>query len=257
MATKQLGQRILSLSSLVAQSSEASSQQQVLGQSTSWLSLHKMNRTCHGCHALIDEFHKDIPSGWQKCPLEHWSGCKGGIAEGKASNGSEWRGCPSDYVYVEAVSTDEEDLGAGLDNITIITEDDDGKVEDALQKQAQPVLDTNLVQGDVTESGTNEDVVDDTLVRQLEEANLLLKQQVAVRAKQEEEARVRKVAMLRAENLRLSQVMGGDIGGAKIKVVTGSQSFPHPKNKKRDKVIPKPVQDHMSRRSLRAAEFRP
>ena len=204
MATKQLGQRILSLSSLVAQSSEASSQQQVLGQSTSWLSLHKMNRTCHGCHAIIDEDHKDIPSGWQKCPLEHWSGCKGGIAEGKASNGSEWRGCPSDYVYVEAVSTDEEDLGAGLDNITIITEDDDGKVEDALQKQAQPVLDTNLVQGDVTESGTNEDdVVDDTLVRQLEEANLLLKQQVAVRAKQEEEARVRKVAMLRAENLRL------------------------------------------------------
>ena len=256
LATKQLGQRILSLSSLVAQTSEASSQQQVLRQSTSWLSLHKMNRTCHGCHALIDEDHKDIPSGWQKCPLEHWSGCKGGIAEGKASNGSEWRGCPSDYVYVEAVSTDDEDLGAGLDKRDI-TITDDGKKVEALEKQTQPVLDTDLVTGEGLESGTNEDVIDDTLVRQLEEANLLLKQQVAVRAQQEEEARVRKVAMLRAENYRLSQAMGGDIGGAKTKVVSGSQSFPHPKNKKRTKGVSKPVQEPMSRRSLRAAEYRP
>ena len=46
-------------------------------------------------------------------------------------------------------------------------------------------------------------MAEDTLVRQLEEANKLLKQQVATRAKEEEAAHARKVAMLKAENLRL------------------------------------------------------
>ena len=57
-----------------------------------------MGRTCHGCHAPLDPDHQSFPSGWQKCPLEHWDGCEGGIVEGKATNGKEWRGCPPDYV---------------------------------------------------------------------------------------------------------------------------------------------------------------
>ena len=266
IATKQLGQRILSLSSLVSKSSLALSQPGSLGQSTPVLLTDRMNRTCHGCHAPIDDDHKDYPSGWQKCPLDHWTGCQGGIAEGKAANGSEWRACPPEYVFVEAVSTDDEDLEDGLSkkDISITTGDETSEVAaSALNKQANPVLETNLELVDEEEVAKNgsdlELVAEDTLVRQLEEANKLLKQQVANRAKEEEAARARKVAILKAENLRLSRAMGGDIGGAKVKTASGSR--PHPKNQKTGNVVAKPahnpIQEHMSRKNLRASEYRP
>ena len=98
-----LGQKILSLSPLVSSSADTSSPP-----GASLLLTVGMSHTCHGCHAPLDDDHKDYPSGWQKCPLDHWTGCKGGIVEGKAGNGSEWRGCSLEYVYVEAVSDDED-----------------------------------------------------------------------------------------------------------------------------------------------------
>ena len=65
--------------------------------------------------------------------------------------------------------------------------------------------------------------------------------------------------MLKAENLRLSRAMGGDIGGAKVKTASGSR--PHPKNQKPGNVVAKPadntVREHMSRNHLRASEYRP
>ena len=87
----------------------------------------------------------------------------------------------------------------------------------------------------------------------------MLKKQVAARAKEEEAALARRIAMLKAENVRLSQAMGGDIGGTRSKTVSGFH--PHPKNKQSvlvaDKAAHKPVQEHLSRRSLRAHKYRP
>ena len=254
-AVKHLGHRILSLSSLVSGSADTSS----LPSACSLLT-DRMSRTCHGCHAPLDHHHhKDHPSGWLKCPLDHWAGCEGGIVEGKAQNGSDWRGCPPDYVYVESVSDEDEDLGDDLEknDITIDAGDEPGHVK-------EKVVDTNLESVEVVtdNNGSGLEVGDgDDIIRQLEEANKLLKQQVATRAKEEEAARARRIAMLKAENLRLAQAMGGDIGGARIKTVSGSHPPPHPKNKQpvlvTDKAAHKPVQEHMSRRSLRAQEYRP
>ena len=222
-----------------------------------------MSRTCHGCHAPIDDDHKDYPSGWQKCPLDHWSGCLGGIVEGKASNGSEWRGCPPEYAYVEAVSDEEEEHDEGLNKEDItINDGDSGAGADALDFQKQTVLDANLkLVGETAEEAFDEDPDDgDAMIRKLEEANELLKKQAATRAMEEAAVRGRKLAMLKAENLRLSQAMGGDIGGAKVKTVPRS-SCPHPKNTKSVKVAPKithkPGQEHLSRKDLRSAEYRP
>ena len=53
--------------------------------------------TCHACHAPL-ALHTQIPSGLNRCPLEHYEGCPGGYIEGKAANGSEWKGCPPDFV---------------------------------------------------------------------------------------------------------------------------------------------------------------
>ena len=53
--------------------------------------------TCHACHAP-SSMHSQVPSGLNKCPLDHYEGCPGGYVDGKAANGSEWRGCPDDFV---------------------------------------------------------------------------------------------------------------------------------------------------------------
>lgn len=42
--------------------------------------------------------HAQAPTGVNKCPLSHWEGCSGGIVGGKAANGSEWLGCPADFI---------------------------------------------------------------------------------------------------------------------------------------------------------------
>ena len=86
-ATESLGRRVLSLSKLVKRSSSDEGLTDVPS-----LAFHPVNslvnlvvdtmvRTCHGCHAPLDEDHQEYPSGWQKCQLEHWDGCQGGIAD--------------------------------------------------------------------------------------------------------------------------------------------------------------------------------
>ena len=183
--------------------------------------------------------------------------------EGKASNGSEWRGCPPEYAHVEVVSDEEEEHDEGLNKEDItINDGDSGAGADALDLQKQTVLDANLkLVGETAEEAFDEDPDDgDAMIRKLEEANELLKKQAATRAMEEAAVRGRKLAMLKAENLRLSQAMGGDIGGAKVKTVPRS-SCPHPKNTKSVKVAPKithkPGQEHLSRKDLRSAEYRP
>ena len=58
-------------------------------------------KQCHGSHGPCDQSHKGFPTGADRCPLDHDVRCEGGILEGFDRNDSKWRGCPSDFVYVE------------------------------------------------------------------------------------------------------------------------------------------------------------
>ena len=49
--------------------------------------------------------------------------------EGKASNGSEWRGCPPEYVFVEAVFDEEEELELLLEDELELLLDDEEELE--------------------------------------------------------------------------------------------------------------------------------
>ena len=228
-----------------------------------------MVRTCHGCHAPLDEDHQDHPAGREKCRLEHWDGCRGGIVDGKATNGSDWRGCPDGYKYVEEVSDEsdigDEHLGLKQNDNSMLNAD---KSAAATEESAEAGTDENahLVTDDVGDGSgavAHEEDEGERLLRELESTNLLLKQQAAVRQVQEKTERERRIAMLRAENSKLTQGMKGDIGGAKVKSTNG-HSVPNPKNKKLAKQHPDQVgidstkiQTHLSRSRLAAAEFRP
>ena len=109
-ATKALGKRVHSLSQVVRSSSSGSlnlpgaanisSSCPTPGGDIVGPGATTMVRTCHGCHAPLDEDHQAYPSGHLKCQLEHWEGCKGGVLDGKAANGSEWRACPDDMCLM-------------------------------------------------------------------------------------------------------------------------------------------------------------
>ena len=231
-----------------------------------------MVRTCHGCHAPLDEDHQDHPSGWLKCQLEHWEGCRGGILDGKAANGSDWRGCPEGYEYVEQVGDDssegEEDLGLKLkDNSLSDAGTEAAATDDVVETRDGDDVDKNTHHvADVFSGASNADAQDENedekLLRELESTNLLLKQQAAVREEQGKSERERKIAMLRAENSKLTQSMNGDIGGAKIKSTNG-HSLPNPKNKNAKqhqvpgRIDASKIQKHLSRSQLAAAEYRP
>ena len=278
-ATQNLGRRVLSLSRLIKKSSNSSDDNLTPGpvshpeKSLVNLVVDTMARTCHGCHAPIDEDHQDHPSGWQKCRLEHWDGCQGGIAEGKAPNGSDWRGCPLGYVFVESVEdgSGSDDLEDGLDkNELTIGGDDDKEVGAAATKcDNNSESNTDLViekPHDANPQETVTEVVEDPdlFLQQLEAANLLLRKQAEVRDQQASVERDRRVAMLKAENARLAKSMNGDIGGAKVKdAQTHSQFQPHPKNSQRKTLIGNGKsslpshQVHFTRNRLLASEYRP
>ena len=267
-ATQNLGKRVLSLSKLASRPSNgvdlSPDQSPGLAKSVVRPVADTMGRTCHGCHAPLDDDHQAYPSGWQKCQLEHWDGCQGGIADGKAANGSDWRGCPLGYVYVESIdersSLDENGDSLNKNDITI---DEDGKVAAAA---ASGNTDLGLEKPEAAnppETTVTSEEDPDMILKQLEAANLLLRKQVEVREQQASEERDRKLALLRAENKRLSDCMNGDIGGAKVKVAQTSRLQPHPKNsRKTPHPHPhasnlSPHQDHLTKNQLRASEYRP
>ena len=224
-------------------------------------------RTCHGCHSLLDEVHKSYPSGAQKCPLEHWSGCKGGIAEGQDGNGKEWRGCPNGYVFDQDDTEDGSGNESGEDNefhdtfnestgsLAATTELTDslatGQDSVAAVKQSAGESLSNSVKDHQEQSSNldkkiaqqvngSEDLVDveeedeERILRNLEASNRLLTEQFArqAAAKVEEERleRSRRIQLLIAENNRLSAGMNGDLGGAKTrppKPLPASILLPH------------------------------
>ena len=243
-----------------------------------------MGRTCHGCHAPIDADHHNFPSGWQKCPLDHWDGCSGGIVEGKGTNGKDWRGCPDDYVGgADGGGASSEEENTDSDSVlkrSEITLDDivDDTGENMLKQLYEKSQDKSGGETETVDVESDEDatgIVDteEDILEQLEAANLLLKRQVADRAKLEKEERERKIAMLKAENLLLTNSMSGDNGGVRPKV---TQKVSNPKNQKTlkpanskslkkrvpksdDNLLPNNTssRSHLTRNQLLSSEYRP
>ena len=69
-------------------------------------------RQCHGCHGPCDESHRGYKTGADRCPLEHYDGCEGGIGEGHDRLDQKWRGCPRGYVCIEDDLSDGHDFGS-------------------------------------------------------------------------------------------------------------------------------------------------
>ena len=219
-----------------------------------------MPRTCHGCHAPLGEDHQAFPSGPQKCQLEHWDGCKGGILDGKSANGSEWRGCPEGYVYVDEVAgeseTDDEDsTGLKKSEVTIDDTKDDS---DTVNEKHTDLLDVAGARGNdpLGDQSTSDVDEGDLLLQQLEAANILLKKQAAVREQQMVTERDRRIAMLQEENKKLSKSMKGDIGGVKTRN-TNPMNLKKKKPSNLAKTDLPPVQSHLTRNQRLASEYRP
>ena len=276
-------------------------------------------RTCHGCHAPVDEDHKGSMTGAKQCPFDHWDGCQGGIDV----SSKDWRPCPPNFVPVLQTETDEDSENSEDDKLDTATAEDSYLLETAEAGQItqveghhgnlqhSPLVDEHSPLVDpllgsqaslkekvghtdhvtVEEVGTDEDEDDERVFQELEAANKLLKAQLAKqeleRAEQSKRERKRKIEMLKAENARMSQNMGGDTGGAKPKTAAlpsitipdrpGVKLMPHPKSLKsrpaaKISSVPQSVtrhvsttgsswqpafQDHLSRNQSRAAHYRP
>ena len=92
-------QRMTSLSDITKRLSTAESTEDLL-----FVNQSKMpggSRQCHGCHGPCDASHKGYPTGAERCPLDHYEGCEGGITAGFDRLDQKWRGCPDDFVFME------------------------------------------------------------------------------------------------------------------------------------------------------------
>ena len=238
-------------------------------------------RMCHGCHSPIDEGHKGYPSGAEKCPLDHWDECAGGIPR----DNTDWRPCPSSSAEVSENGNGDDsnllDETEGLDTAPRVT----GVVEATVSEKAAA---ERSLQIDNTESekfielGSDIDDDEDTLVK-LEATFALLKEQKIKQqnehALREKRERRERIEFLKSENGKLSLAMGGDIGGTKLKVpsikppkkvAAAITRVPNPKPKytsTNEDVLDKydvgagdwqpAFQQHLNKNQLDSAQYRP
>ena len=187
--------------------------------------------------------------------------------DGKSTNGSEWRGCPEGYKFVEKVgddsgSDDEDTTGLKDQEVTI---DDIKDVDNIAAKKDTDLVDgKGAVGGDGVPSGEQNqtDLDEEGLLQQLEAANLLLKKQAAVREQQMSIERGRRIAMLKAENSNLTKSMKGDIGGVKPRNGQAVVDLHlNPKNSKKSsnsvRIDLPSLQTQLTRNQLRDSEYRP
>ena len=187
--------------------------------------------------------------------------------DGKSANGSEWRGCPEGYKFVEKVgddsgSDDEDTTGLKDQEVTI---DDIKDVDNIAAKKDTDLVDgKGAVGGDGVPSGEQNqtDLDEEGLLQQLEAANLLLKKQAAVREQQMSIERGRRIAMLKAENFNLTKSMKGDIGGVKPRNGQAVVDLHlNPKNSKKSsnsvRIDLPSLQTQLTRNQLRDSEYRP
>ena len=59
--------------------------------------LKRAEPRCHECHGPVAPYHTGYPHGIDKCGLEHYDLCTGGILEGSDKGGHFWRGCPDSF----------------------------------------------------------------------------------------------------------------------------------------------------------------
>ena len=240
-------------------------------------------RMCHGCHSPIDEGHKGCPSGAEKCPLDHWDECAGGIPR----DNSDWRPCPSSSAEVSENGKGDDsnllDETEELDTAPRVT----GVVEAAVSEKAAAVKSLQILNTEsekFIELGSDIDDDEDTLDK-LEATFALLKEQKIKQqnehAAREKRERRERIEFLKSENGKLSQAMGGDIGGTKLKVASiippkkGAAAItrvPNPKSKLKytstnEDVLDKydvgagdwqpAFQQHLNKNQLDSAQYRP
>ena len=201
-------------------------------------------RTCHACHAPLS-LHSNIPSGLARCPLPHWDECPGGYTDGKASNGKEWRGCPTEFSQASRTSPAPSSEGSGsqrddfedsLSHVDLTEKNEDdvfsGSAE-AIHKSVTGYnkhFKENKVENDATVVAEDPDSPERKQLEELQARNAMLKEQfakhAALKAEQEKQERVSAMKLMKAENQRLIDQMAGDIGGAKQRQPQSSKAAP-------------------------------
>ena len=264
-------------------------------------------------------------TGAKQCPFDHWDGCQGGIdvsckdwrpcppnfvpipqaetdEDSENSEGEKLVTATAEDSYLlETAEAGEhgqeiaQQVGGHHGDLqhSPLLDGPSPFLDPLLGSQASRiVLKEKVVETDhvtVDDVGTDED--EERVFQELEAANKLLKEQFAKqereRAEQSKLERKRKIEMLKAENARMSQNMGGDTGGAKPKTATlpsitnpvqaGIKLMPHPKSVKsrlaaKTGSVPRNTarhvstassswqpafQEHLSRNQSKAARYRP
>ena len=215
VATRRLSVRVASLTSLTQSGSD---------QSGSVLAEEMLRaRVCHGCHSPIDEGHQGYPSGAEKCPLDHWEDCAGGIPR----DNTDWRPCPcssasegsgigsgNDSDLLERTVAEPEVQGVGLGAAV---------TEEVLLAESVPAGNEEKSEKIIGLDSSDTDDEENALAK-LEDAYALLHEQKIKQDKEKTERvkreRRERIAFLKSENGKLSSAMGGDIGGTKRKVTS-------------------------------------
>ena len=165
--------------------------------------------------------HTQIPSGLNRCPLDHYEGCPGGYVDGKAANGSEWRGCPPNFVpkSPKEIRGSTESVKDDLE-ITDSPRSVNGSGDEVFNKVHQTGGETlKDAFAELTVSGNggveNEELENDDLLN-AQTRNKLLREQVeklnAEKQEQEKQEQVRQIRLLEVENARLESLINGDTG---------------------------------------------
>ena len=240
------------------------------------------------CHAPVT-IHAQVPTGVNKCPLSHWEGCSGGIVEGKAANGSEWLGCPADFIAgapgVDFDKSDSSDDGRDTFEETLEEVEGDDRVfteeslglafaASKLGSQEPSQAEVQVTVEDVPSEDAT--VTEARELMELQARNRLLKEQFArheaEKVEQEKQERARMIKLIQAENERLVADMGGDTGGARQRHTLASAGNVASSNMQASKSLPRlgteqtnpasgtwhsSFQQHLTKNQIRAAQSQP
>ena len=236
-------------------------------------------RTCHACHAPVS-LHTEIPTGLNRCPLPHWDGCQGGHTDGKAPNGSEWRGCPPDFIPGSSLGSDDTQKDEFEDTLSHVSiagarSEDDVFSELKEKNESETVI---LIKDNENESnGVHDNSLDKSPDAGLKELldlqarNKLLKEQFARHqaqvVEQEKLERDRLIKLVEAENQRLVDQMNGAIGGARQRPslsggpgssLPSSQSVPRSRQSAQSRAAPvswhHSYQQHLTKNQVKASQ---
>ena len=282
--------RVASLSSLTQAGSDPTESCDTLSGSVRGNTMLRV-RVCHGCHSPIDEGHKGYPTGAEKCPLDHWEDCAGGIPR----DNSDWRPCPG------STASEGSENGNGVEDDSYLLDKTTGidtapgvlgeAAESEMAAESETAAESERAAAvkslQIGNAGSEKfvkldsDTDDEDTLAKLEATFALLKEQKIKQqsedALREKRERKERIEFLKSENGKLSLAMGGDIGGTKLKVVSKippkkvAAASTHPKTKHKHTptkdVLDKydvaagdwqpSFQEHLNRNQLNSAQYRP